>query len=766
MEEQKIKKILKWFWITVTAPFALLFLLVLFTSFGWFGELPDTAELENPKYFLATEIYSSDNKVLGKFYAENRSPVRYEELDSNLVNALIATEDARFRDHSGVDFRGLVRVIFRTVLGGDQSGGGGSTISQQLAKMLFPREKNAGKFKLAMRKIKEWIIATRLEKQYTKDEILAMYLNKFDFLNLAVGIKSASRIYFNTTPDSLRFEQAAMLIGMAKNPSLFNPIRKPDTTMHRRNVVMMQMVKYGYLSREAYDSLKTKPLGLSFRPEDHNEGLAPYFREYLRTHFLAEWLPNTLNPETDKPYDVYRDGLRIFTTIDARMQEYAERAVKKHMPSVQEKFFKDVKQKKNAPFAYYVKKDDIEKILTRAKKDSERYRLLHESGVSEKEIDRIFNTPDTMKVFTWKGEKDTVMSPMDSIKYYKTYLQAGFMAMDPHTGFVKAWVGGINHKHFKYDHVRVGARQVGSTFKPFVYTLAIMNGVAPCERVPNQPVTIYYDDKEWTPRNSSHKSLDGKMLTLKYALAQSVNYVTAHVMKQYNPEAVITVARRMGITAKMDPYPSICLGTPDITLYEMVGAYSTYANEGTWIEPTFVTRVEDKNGKVLYEYVPKRTEVMSEEKAYVMLELLKGVTLYGTGASLRGGDFRFTGDIAGKTGTTQHNADGWFMGMTPDLVGGAWVGAEDRSVHFNSMEEGQGSRLALPIWGHFMKQVWDDKKLKISKGSFEKPSKKIEVEMDCSKWDKEVEDVPDFDTDSDRDKEKVPEDEEDGDAFP
>ena len=748
----KTKKYLRWFWGLVLSPFIILFLLIISVSFGWLGELPDTAELENPKYFLATEIYATDGQVLGKFYAENRSPATYQDLDSNLINALIATEDARFREHSGIDFRGLVRVFGRTIIGGDQSGGGGSTISQQLAKMLFPREKISSKLSLSVRKIKEWVIATRLEKKYTKDEILAMYLNKFDFLNLAVGIRSAAKIYFNTTPDSLRIEQAAMLVGMAKNPSLFNPIRKPDTTLHRRNVVMMQMVKYGFLTREKYDSLKVLPLGLNFKPEDHNEGLAPYFREYLRTHFLSEWLKTTVNPETGKPYDVYRDGLKIYTTLDSRMQQYAENAVKNHMAKTQEKFFKDVQRKKNAPFAYYVQKTEIEKILTRAKKDSYRYKKLKGEGKSDVEIEREFNTPDTMTVFTWQGEKDTIMTPMDSIRYYKSFLQSGFMAMDPHTGFVKAWVGGINHKHFKYDHVKVAARQVGSTFKPCVNLLAIMNGVSPWDRVTNQPVTIIYDNKDWTPRNSSHKSLDGKVLTLKYALAQSINFITAHIMKQYNPEAVITLARRMGITAPMDPYPSICLGTPDISVYEMVGAYSTFANKGTWIEPTFITRIEDKNGKLLYEYVPRRTEVMSEEKAYIMLELMKGATLYGTGASLRGGDYRFTAPIAGKTGTTQHNADGWFMGITPDLVAGAWVGAEDRSVHFSSMEEGQGSRLALPIWGQFMKQVWNDKKLSISQGDFEKPAKPISVELDCSKYDKEVENIPDFEKSGDFDK--------------
>lgn len=746
------KKYIRWFWVIVGFPFISFLLMIWFVSMDMFGELPDTAELENPKYNLATEIYSSDMKVLGKFYAENRSAAKFKEIDSNLINALVATEDARFFEHSGVDFRGLVRVIVRTVIGGDESGGGGSTVTQQLAKMLFPREKNASKFTLVIRKVKEWIIATRLEREYTKQEILAMYLNKFDFLNLAVGIKSASKIYFNTTPDSLRFEQSAMLVGMAKNPSLFNPIRHPDTTKHRRNVVMYQMVKYGYLSKEKYDSLKVLPLGIDFKPEDHNEGLAPYFREYLRDNFLRKWAAGTINPETGKPYDLYRDGLKIYTTIDSRLQKHAEDAVKKHMAVLQEKFFKDVRQKKNAPFAFYVKKTDIEKIMDKAMRDSYRYKKLKAEGKSEEEILKEFNTPDTMAIFTWKGEKDTIMTPIDSIRYYKSYLQSGMMAMDPRTGFVKAWVGGINHKHFQYDHVKVGARQVGSTFKPFVYLLAILNNVSPCERIPNQPVTIYYDDKQWTPRNSSHKSLDGKMLTLKYALAQSINFVTAHIMKQYNPQAVITLARRMGITAPMDPYPSICLGTPDITVYEMVGAYSTFANKGTWIEPTYITRIEDKNGKVLYDYVPKRTEVMSEEKAFVMLELMKGATLYGTGATLRGGDFKLTAPIAGKTGTTQRNADGWFMGITPDLVSGVWVGAEDRSVHFTSMEEGQGSRLALPIWGYFMKSVYADPRIKISKGDFEKPPRKLEMELDCSKYDKEVEDLPNFDSGGDSDK--------------
>lgn len=736
----KTRKYVKIFWSLALAPVALILLMITFITLEVFGDLPSIEELQNPKSNLASVIYSSDGKALGKYYAENRTPVKFRDIDSNLVNALIATEDARFYDHSGVDARGLVRVFFKTLLGGDQSAGGGSTISQQLAKMLFPRKENQNKLQIAIQKMKEWVIAVRLEKQYTKEEIIAMYLNKFDFLNNAVGIQSAAQIYFNATPDSLKLEQSAMLVGMAKNPSIFNPAStkqwKKDTTEHRRNVVMMQMVKYGYLTREQYDSLKQIPLKLTFRPEDHNKGLATYFREYLRDNFLEKWVKE--NPKPDGSYyDIYRDGLKIYTTIDSRMQKYAEEAVIEHMKELQEAFFKDCKRKKNAPFAWNVSKEEIENIMKQAVKRSDRYRALKKAGASDSEIEKSFSTPVEMTVFTWKGEKDTTLTPMDSIRYYKSYLQAGFMSMEPQTGYVKAWVGGIDHVHFKYDHVKVAKRQVGSTFKPFVYALAIQEGYSPCYRVPDVPVTIEREGlPAWTPRNSDGK-YSGKELTLKKALANSVNSVTAHLMKQFGPEAVIDIARRMGISSQMEAVPAICLGTPEISVFEMVGANSTFANKGNWIEPVFVTRIEDKNGKVLQDFTPRTEEVMSEDKAYIMLQLMKGVVESGTGQRLRY-RYKLNTPIAGKTGTTQNNSDGWFMGITPDLVSGVWVGAEDRSVHFNSTSEGQGASMALPIWAKYMQKVYADKKLKISKGDFEKPNRNIDIEMDCSKYDTEL----------------------------
>lgn len=733
---KKQKKYIRIFWILLLLPPLLLLSFVWLVSIGAFGDLPSFKELENPKSNLASVVYSSDGKVLGKYYAENRVTVKYSELSPFLVSALVATEDARFYQHSGVDGRGLVRVLVRTIIGGDQSGGGGSTLSQQLAKMLFPRESKQSKLKMVVRKIKEWVIAVRLERQYTKDEILTMYLNKFDFINTAVGIKSAAKIYFDTTQDSLKIEQAALLVGMAKNPALFNPVRRPDTTLHRRNVVLNQMVKYEYLSQAAYDSLKQLPLNLKFHPEDHNEGSATYFREYLRDNFLADWIKKNKKPDGTE-YNVYRDGLTIYTTINSRMQRYAEEAVKEHMHDLQVLFFKDCKQKRNAPFAWNVTKKEIEDILRASMKRSDRYRSLKTSGASEDSIVKNFDTPVPMTIYTLTGEKDTVMTPRDSMRYYKAFLQTGFISMDPHTGHVKAWVGGINYRHFKYDHGKVGRRQVGSTFKPFVYALAIQEGYSPCYQVPNVRVCIDLPEKgQWCPDNAAgEEKYEGKPVTLQKALALSINYISAYLIKQFGPQAVVDFARRVGITGPLDVVPSICLGTPEISVMEMVAANATFANKGTWTQPIFVTRIEDKNGRVLADFSPRTEEVMNEEKAYVMLALLKGVVNYGTGASLRGSKYKLTNPIAGKTGTTQNNSDGWFMGLTPDLVSGCWVGAEDRSVHFNTMEYGQGARMALPIWGLYMKKVYADKSLRISQGDFDRPLKKLDVEMDCHKYD-------------------------------
>lgn len=731
----KTSKYVKLTWLLIWGPFLFLFLIVSLISLEIFFDLPSVEELQNPKSNLATVIYSSDLKTLGKYYSENRVNVKYYELDKDLVDALIATEDVRFREHSGVDARALGRAIFGAVRGSSSSGGG-STLSQQLAKMMFPREK-LNKFSMIIRKMKEWVIAARLEKNYTKDEILTLYLNKFDFLNQAVGIKSAAQIYFNRSQDSLEIQQAALLIGMAKNPSLFNPIKKQDAALQRRNVVLMQMVVNGTLSREKYDSLKTLPLGIVYRPEDHNDGPAPYFREYLREYFLKEWCANHINPETNKPYNIYKDGLRIFTTLDSRMQQYAEEAVYEHMTELQKAFAKECKTKKNAPFAWNVSKEQIDNIMMSSMKRSDRYRALKDSGLSKDEIYANFQKPVKMTVYSLRGDIDTTMSPWDSIRYYKGFLHTGFMAIEPSTGYVKAWVGGVNHKHFKFDHVKVGRRQVGSTFKPFVYALAIQEGLSPCYQVPNVRTCITTaDGKEWCPDNSDGDKGTGKMITLRKALAGSVNYVTAWVMKQYGPDAVINLVRRLGITAPIDPVPSIALGTPDISVFEMVAANAAFANKGTYIQPTFITRIEDKNGKVLEEFFPTTDEVMSEEKAYVMIQLMRGVVDYGTGARLRG-KFKLFNEIAGKTGTTQYNADGWFIGLTPELAAGGWTGGEDRSVHFNSTNEGQGANMALPVWGRFFQKVYADASLKVSKGGFPRPANMGDVELDCSKYDQE-----------------------------
>lgn len=744
-KKQNFKKYVLWFWIIFFGPILGILLFVL--GVRLFADLPNTEELQNPKTLLATEVYSSDLKVIGKYYAENRTNVKFKDISPNVVNALIATEDARFFDHSGVDVRALGRAVFGAATHSSASGGG-STLTQQLAKMLFPREDLRG-VKLILRKIKEWIIAVKLEKEYTKEEIIALYLNKFDYVNNAVGIKSAAQIYFNTTPDKLSIEQGAMLVGMAKNPSYFNPNRFHDRAEGRRNTVMAQMSKYGYLTVQQLDSLKKIPLKLSFNPEDHNEGPAPYFREYLRDVFLKKWCEENPKPDGTK-YDVYRDGLKIYTTIDSRLQRYAEEAVKEHLTELQQSFDKELKKKKNAPFAWNVNKEEIKNLLNQGMKRSERYRSMKKAGATEADIQKAFNTKVAMTVFSWKREIDTTMTPLDSIKYYKGFLQTGFMSVEPQTGYIKAWVGGNNHKFFQYDHVQIGhARQVGSTFKPFVYALAIQEGYSPCYRLPNVKTCIDMPAGQpiYCPENAAgEEKYNGKIITLQFALAQSINYISAYLIKQFGAQAVADLAHRMGVVSKIDPTPSICLGTPEISVFEMVGAQATFANKGTWIEPTFVTRIEDKNGKVLADFSPKTEEVMNEEKAYVMLQLMRGVVQIGTGSRLRY-RYKLNMPIAGKTGTTQNNSDGWFMGITPDLVSGCWVGAEDRSVHFDHGDQGQGAQMALPIWAKYMQKVYADKTLKISQGDFQKPAKKIDIEMDCSKYNKEAESgIQDFNT--------------------
>ncbi len=713
----KFRRYLRWFWLIVITPVILLFLIVLATAFGLFGELPSFAELENPSTYQATEIYSSDLKLLGKYYRENRSLVHYEDLSPNLVNALKATEDIRFESHSGVDIRGLVRAVLN--LG---SKGGGSTLTQQLAKNLF-HEIPDNKIERIIQKIQEWIISARLERSYTKHEILAMYLNTVEFGANAFGIRSASSTFFKKEPKDLSLEEAALLVGMLQAPTKYNPVRNYDRALLRRNVVLSQLRKYQYIDDLKFDMLKRKPIVLKFEAEGHSNGLAPYFRETLRLE-LNKWCRDHKKADGSS-YNLYTDGLRIYTTLDSRMQRYAEEAVKEHLTNLQKEF--------NTHWKGQIPWKEHPEIITDAMKKSERYHALKDSGASDGAIKKVFDKKVKMKVFTWKGERDTLLSPLDSIRHYKMFLQTGFMSMEPQTGYIRAWVGGNDYKYFQYDHVKEGKRQVGSTFKAFLYTLAMQEGFSPCYKVPNVPVTITdaTTGVSWTPTNSDGKY--GGMLTLKQALAESVNCISAYLMKQFGPEAMIQIARKMGITSTIEPYPSIALGTPDVSVFEMVGAYSTFANKGVWVEPQYLLRIEDKNGVVLQDFVPKKVEAISEETAYLMLSLMKGVVDYGTSSRLRW-KFGLTGAMAGKTGTSQNNSDGWFMGITPELVSGAWTGCEDRSVHFRSTSLGQGANMALPIWAYYMKKVEADPSLNYSKDDFEKPEKPLSVELDCSKY--------------------------------
>jgi penicillin-binding protein 1A len=726
-------------WLLLSSPFLLLSLIIYLTSLGLLGSLPTFEQLENPKNNLATEIISEDGVVLGKYFYENRSNASYSELPSNLVEALIATEDIRFYDHSGIDVIALIRAVKGQFLGGGS--GGASTISQQLAKMLFT-EKPASGLERVMQKFKEWIIAVRLEKQYTKEEILSMYFNKFDFVNNAVGIKSASQVYFNTTPSELSIQESAMLVGMFKNPSLYNPNRRLELTTQRRNVVLSQMSKYGFINQVEFDSLKNLPIVLDFKKADHNEGLAPYLREYLRGE-LKKWCSQNKKADGTN-YNLYTDGLKIYTGINSRMQTYAEEALKTHLASLQLDFDKHWKGYTNAPFPKDFSKDQIDAIIDQAMRRSERYRSLKSVGKSNKEIKKIFNQKVPMSIFSWQGEIDTIMSPRDSIRYYKFFIRSGMMSMDPSTGLVKAYVGGINYKHFKYDHVKVGKRQVGSTFKPFLYALAMQEGLSPCDEVPNVPVVFEKEkwglpEKDWVPKNSDSK-YEGMLLSMKFGLANSINTITAYIMKQFGPHAVLDLARKMGITNDLQPVPSICLGTFDLSVYEMVGAYSAFVNKGLWTEPILITHIEDKNGVIIQNFQPKVNEAMSKRTADIMVRMLQGVVdgvynpaadvTMGTGVRLRR-KYKFENNIGGKTGTTQNNSDGWFMGITPQLVTGVWSGNEDRSAHFRSTFYGQGANMALPVWAEYMQRVYNDSlELGIYPKDFDIPPS-IDILLDC-----------------------------------
>ena len=703
-------------WSTVLSPFLVFATLVLLAMFGFFGSLPTIDQLDNPKNNLATELISEDNIVLGKYFFQNRSRVSFNELNVNLISALIATEDIRFREHSGIDGRALLRAIFGAITGNKKSGGA-STITQQLAKMLFTETPSSGIERLTQ-KVKEWIIAVQLEKRYTKDEIITMYLNRFDWVNNAVGIKSASQVYFNKNPQKLSLLESAMLVGMLKNPALYNPNRRITQTQDRRNVVLSQMNRYAFINDLTFDSLRNIPIQLNFKLASHNEGLAPYLREYLREE-LKKWCASNKKADGEN-YNLYTDGLKVYTTINSRLQTFAEQAVRGHISTLQKDFYNHWRGYSKAPFPSDFKWDQINKIIDQGMKRSERYKKLKKSGKSESEIRSIFNTKVQMTLFSWDGEIDTILSPRDSIKYNKFFIHSGMMSMNPNNGHIKAYVGGINYKHFKYDHVKVGKRQVGSTFKPFLYSLAIQEGYMPCYEVPNIPVVFDKNrwglENDWIPRNSGDE-FDNLSISLKFGLANSINTITAYIMKQLGPYALVDLAKKIGIQSELLAVPSLCLGTFDLSVYEMVGAYSTFVNKGIWTEPIFITRIEDKNGVILESFTPKTQEAMSEETANIMVRMLQGVVdgVYspaadkkvGTGVRLRY-KYQFKNEMGGKTGTTQNQSDGYFMGITPNLVSGVWSGCEDRSAHFRTINYGQGANMALPIFAEYMKKVYAD----------------------------------------------------------
>ncbi|MFV8391348.1 penicillin-binding protein 1A [Flavobacterium sp. LB2P6] len=712
-------------------------LFFLFASWGLFGSMPSFEDLENPDSNLATEVISADGVVLGKYFEKNRSQLRYSDLPKNLVQALIATEDARFYEHSGIDGRGTLRAI--SSLG---TSGGASTLTQQLAKQLFHGEGSKFLPFRIVQKIKEWIIAIRLERQYTKNEIIAMYCNVYDFGNNSVGVSSAAKTYFSKEPKDLTISESAILVGMFKNSGLYNPIRNPQGVKNRRNVVLLQMEKGKIISNEEKERLQSLPIKLNFKLETHKDGTATYFREYLRD-YMKKWAEE--NKKSDgSDYDIYKDGLKIYTTIDSRMQLHAEEAVTAHMANLQEEFFSQSKGNKNAPFVN-ISSVETQRILNQAMKSSNRWAVMKSLDKSDEEIIKSFSEKAKMTVFSWKGDRDTIMTPMDSIRYYKHFLQSGLMAMEPQTGNIKAWVGGINYKYFQYDHVGQGARQVGSTFKPFVYATAIEQlNMSPCDSIVDGPFVIrkgrHHVTEDWEPKNSDNKYRG--MVTLKRGLANSINTISAKLIDKVGPEAVIDLTHKLGVKSEIVNQPSIALGAVEITVEDMVAAYSTFANQGVYMKPQFISKIEDKSGVIIYEPIPESHDVLNKDIAYAVIKLLEGVTEGGSGDRLRttgggNGDNRWTGypysfknPIAGKTGTTQNQSDGWFMGMVPNLVTGVWVGCEDRSARFKSITYGQGATAALPVWGYFMKLCYADPALKVSKENFERPAN-LSIKVDC-----------------------------------
>ncbi|OXB01155.1 penicillin-binding protein [Flavobacterium oncorhynchi] len=709
----------------------------LFASWGLFGSMPSFEDLENPDSNLATEIISSDGVVIGKYFKTNRSQLKYSDLPKSLVEALVATEDARFYEHSGIDGRGTLRAVFS--LG---TNGGASTLTQQLAKQLFHGEGSKFLPFRIVQKIKEWIIAIRLERQYTKNEILAMYCNVYDFGNYSVGVSSAAQTYFSKDPKDLTMDESAILVGMFKNSGLYNPVRNPEGVKNRRNVVLSQMEKAKMITEAEKLRLQALPIALKFKLESHREGTATYFREYLRD-YMKKWVAENKKPD-GSDYDIYKDGLKIYTTIDSRMQAHAEEAVSEHMKNLQQQFFIEMKTNKNAPFVN-ITQAETDRIIMQAMKNSVRWAQMKEMDKSEDDIIASFKVKTKMRIFTWKGERDTVMTPLDSIRYFKHFLQSGMMAMEPQTGNIKAWVGGINYKYFQYDHVGQGARQVGSTFKPFVYATAIEQlNMSPCDSILDGPFMIHKGrhnvTADWEPRNSDNRYRG--MVTLKQGLANSINTISAKLIDRTGPEAVVELTHKLGVKTEIPAQPSIALGAVDITVEDMVAAYSTFANQGVYVKPQFLSRIENKSGEVIYEPIPESHDVLNKDIAFAVIKLLEGVTETGSGARLRtqgggSGDNRWTGypymfknPIAGKTGTTQNQSDGWFMGMVPNLVTGVWVGCEDRSARFKSLTYGQGATAALPIWGYFMKLCYADPGLQISKSEFERPAN-LSIKVDC-----------------------------------
>ena len=712
-------------------------LFFLFASWGLLGSMPSFEDLENPDSNLATEIISADGVVIGKYFEKNRSQLKYSDLPKNLVQALVATEDARFYEHSGIDGRGTLRAILSF-----GTSGGASTLTQQLAKQLFHGEGSKFLPFRIIQKAKEWIIAIRLERQYTKNEIIAMYCNVYDFGNNSVGVNSAAKTYFSKEPKDLTIEESAVLVGMFKNSGLYNPVKNPEGVRNRRNVVLKQMEKAEIITEAQKLKLQSLPIKLNFKLESHKDGTATYFREYLR-EYMKKWVEENKKPD-GSDYNIYKDGLRIYTTIDSRMQLYAEEAVEAHMANLQEEFFNQAKENKNAPFVN-ISQAETDRIMKKAMKASARWNIMESMEKSEEDIIASFKQKTKMKVFTWKGERDTVMTPLDSIRYYKHFLQSGLMAMEPQTGNIKAWVGGINYKYFQYDHVGQGARQVGSTFKPFVYATAIEQlGMSPCDSILDGPFMIRKGEhnvtEDWEPRNSDQKYRG--MVTLKRALANSINTVSAKLIDKTGPEAVVELTHKLGVTSEIPAQPSIALGAVEITVQDMVAAYSTFANQGVYVKPQFIRKIEDKSGVVLYEPIPESHDVLNKDIAFAVIKLLEGVTEGGSGERLRtegggNGDNRWTGypymfknPIAGKTGTTQNQSDGWFVGMVPNLVTGVWVGCEDRSARFRSLTYGQGATAALPVWGYFMKKCYEDETLNVSKEEFDRPAN-LSIKVDC-----------------------------------